>query len=71
MNYGFISALKTPFKCEEKMQILKRVMWLLYLNWESIKLHRKKVEAVEVVIEAKDDNDDLFLSESADLLFIT
>jgi phosphoribosyl-ATP pyrophosphohydrolase/phosphoribosyl-AMP cyclohydrolase len=28
-------------------------------------------EAVEVVIEAKDDNDDLFLSESADLLFIT
>ncbi len=26
-------------------------------------------EAVEVVIEAKDDNDDLFLNESADLLF--
>lgn len=26
-------------------------------------------EAVEVVIEAKDDNDDLFLSESADLLY--
>ncbi|MFV5696476.1 bifunctional phosphoribosyl-AMP cyclohydrolase/phosphoribosyl-ATP diphosphatase HisIE [Flavobacterium sp. LB3P122] len=26
-------------------------------------------EAIEVVIEAKDDNDDLFLSESADLLF--
>jgi phosphoribosyl-ATP pyrophosphohydrolase/phosphoribosyl-AMP cyclohydrolase len=26
-------------------------------------------EAVEVVIEAKDDNDDLFLAESADLLF--
>lgn len=26
-------------------------------------------EAVEVVIEAKDDNDDLFLEESADLLF--
>jgi phosphoribosyl-ATP pyrophosphohydrolase/phosphoribosyl-AMP cyclohydrolase len=26
-------------------------------------------EAVEVVIEAKDNNDDLFLSESADLLF--
>jgi phosphoribosyl-ATP pyrophosphohydrolase/phosphoribosyl-AMP cyclohydrolase len=26
-------------------------------------------EAVEVVIEAKDDNDDLFLDESADLLF--
>ena len=27
------------------------------------------VEAVELVIEAKDDNDDLFLNESADLLF--
>ena len=26
-------------------------------------------EAVEVVIEAKDDNEELFLSESADLLF--
>ena len=26
-------------------------------------------EAVEVVIEAKDDNDDLFLNESADLLY--
>jgi phosphoribosyl-ATP pyrophosphohydrolase/phosphoribosyl-AMP cyclohydrolase len=26
-------------------------------------------EAVEVIIEAKDDNDDLFLDESADLLF--
>ena len=26
-------------------------------------------EAVEVVIEAKDDNDELFLDESADLLF--
>ena len=26
-------------------------------------------EAVEVVIEAKDDNRDLFLNESADLLF--
>ena len=26
-------------------------------------------EAVEVIIEAKDNNDDLFLSESADLLF--
>jgi phosphoribosyl-ATP pyrophosphohydrolase/phosphoribosyl-AMP cyclohydrolase len=26
-------------------------------------------EAVELVIEAKDENDDLFLNESADLLF--
>ena len=26
-------------------------------------------EAVEVVIEAKDNNDELFLNESADLLF--
>ena len=26
-------------------------------------------EAVEVIIEAKDNNDDLFLNESADLLF--
>jgi phosphoribosyl-ATP pyrophosphohydrolase/phosphoribosyl-AMP cyclohydrolase len=26
-------------------------------------------EAIETVIEAKDDNDELFLNESADLLF--
>jgi phosphoribosyl-ATP pyrophosphohydrolase len=26
-------------------------------------------EAIEVVIEAKDDNDDLFLNESADLMY--
>ena len=26
-------------------------------------------EAVEIVIEAKDDNDDLFLNEAADLMF--
>jgi len=26
-------------------------------------------EAVEIVIEAKDDNDDLFLNEGADLIF--
>lgn len=26
-------------------------------------------ESIELVIEAKDDNDDLFLNESADLLF--
>lgn len=28
-----------------------------------------RVEAVEVIIEAKDNNDELFLNESADLLF--
>tara|TARA_B100000767_G_scaffold180854_1_gene168801 strand:+ start:1468 stop:1674 length:207 start_codon:yes stop_codon:yes gene_type:complete len=31
--------------------------------------HKVGEEAVEVIIEAKDNNDDLFLNESADLLF--
>ena len=41
-----------------------------YFQKALIKL-RKKVgeEAVEMVIEAKDNNDELFLNESADLLF--
>jgi phosphoribosyl-ATP pyrophosphohydrolase/phosphoribosyl-AMP cyclohydrolase len=33
------------------------------------KIAQKVEEAVEVVIEALDNKDDLFLSESADLLF--
>jgi hypothetical protein len=42
-NYGFISALEDTIQVRREMQILK-VMWLLYLNWESIKLHRKSVK---------------------------
>ena len=44
-------------------------MYLVCLRKELIKLQKVGEEAVELVIEAKDDNDDLFLNESADLLF--
>ena len=45
-------------------------MYLVYLIKELNKIAQKVgEEAVELVIEAKDDNDDLFLNESADLLF--
>jgi len=43
-------------------------MWLLCLERASI-AQKVGEEAVETVIEAKDNNDQLFLEESADLLF--
>lgn len=69
-NYGFISELENTIKTRrensdsEKSYVAS--MFKLGLNKIAQKVGE---EAIEVVIEAKDDNDDLFLSESADLLF--
>ena len=69
-TYGFISSLETT--------ITKRIAdadtttsYVASLIASGINKVAQKVgeEAVEVIIEAKDNNDDLFLSESADLLF--
>lgn len=69
-NYGFISKLETT--------IANRIVnahpiksYVASLFSEGINKIAQKVgeEAVEVIIEAKDDNDELFLNESADLLF--
>jgi phosphoribosyl-ATP pyrophosphohydrolase/phosphoribosyl-AMP cyclohydrolase len=69
-NYGFIS------KLEETIQIRKEnadseKSYVASLFKSGINKIAQKVgeEAIEVVIEAKDNNDDLFLDESADLLF--
>ena len=52
------------------MRLQKRLMFLNCLRKGLNKIAQKVgEEAVEVVIEAKDDNADLFLNESADLLF--
>ena len=77
-SYGFISQLENTIA--ERIEISKIAPELRQENQNSyvvllfdkgINKIAQKVgeEAVEVVIEAKDSNDDLFLNESADLLF--
>jgi len=69
-SYGFISKLEDVITNRIKdAEVTKSYVATLFK--EGINKIAQKVgeEAVEVIIEAKDDNDDLFLSESADLLF--
>jgi len=69
-NYGFISQLENTIKTRRENADAEK-SYVASLFEKGINKIAQKVgeEAVEVVIEAKDDNDDLFLSESADLLF--
>jgi len=69
-NYGFISELENTIKIRRENANSEK-SYVASLFEKGINKIAQKVgeEAVEVVIEAKDDNDDLFLSESADLLF--
>lgn len=69
-NYGFISHLENTIKIRRENADSEK-SYVASLFEKGINKIAQKVgeEAVEVVIEAKDDNDDLFLSESADLLF--
>jgi phosphoribosyl-ATP pyrophosphohydrolase/phosphoribosyl-AMP cyclohydrolase len=70
MNYGFISTLEQTIKTRRDNADAEK-SYVASLFEKGINKIAQKVgeEAVEVVIEAKDSNDDLFLSESADLLF--
>ncbi len=69
-EYGFISKLEKTIK-DRKENANSEKSYVASLFAKGINKIAQKVgeEAVEVVIEAKDNNDDLFLSESADLLF--
>lgn len=69
-EYGFISNLENTIKTRRENANSEKsyVASLFKLGINKI-AQKVGEEAVEVVIEAKDDNDDLFLSESADLLF--
>ncbi|WP_323788935.1 bifunctional phosphoribosyl-AMP cyclohydrolase/phosphoribosyl-ATP diphosphatase HisIE [Psychroserpens sp.] len=69
-NFGFISELETIIE-SRKRRASKDSSYVASLFEKGINKIAQKVgeEAVEVVIEAKDSNDDLFLNESADLLF--
>lgn len=69
-TFGFLSALESIIK-ERKENPDNKASYVASLFKKGINKIAQKVgeEAVEVVIEAKDDNDTLFLDESADLLF--
>ena len=69
-NFGFFTELETIIE-NRKNNASKESSYVASLFSSGINKIAQKVgeEAVETVIEAKDSNDDLFLNESADLLF--
>lgn len=69
-EYGFLSKLEKTIKSRRENADSEK-SYVASLFEKGINKIAQKVgeEAVEVVIEAKDNNDDLFLNESADLLF--
>ena len=69
-SYSFLSKLENTIQ-ERKDNATSEKSYVASLFEKGMNKIAQKVgeEAVEVVIEAKDNNSDLFLSESADLLF--
>lgn len=69
-SFGFLSTLEKVIE-ERKNSANAESSYVASLFEKGINKMAQKVgeEAVEVVIEAKDNNDELFLNESADLLF--
>jgi len=69
-NYGFLSQLEATI-LSRKENPSNESSYVASLFSKGINAIAQKVgeEAVEVIIEAKDSNTDLFLNESADLLF--
>lgn len=68
-DFGFLSTLEDVI--QDRKENLDDKSYVASLFKKGINKIAQKVgeEAIEVVIEAKDDNDNLFLDESADLLF--
>ncbi|GAA4324108.1 bifunctional phosphoribosyl-AMP cyclohydrolase/phosphoribosyl-ATP diphosphatase HisIE [Pontixanthobacter gangjinensis] len=78
VDYGFLSKLEGIIASRQKLSQTEPELrkendnsYVVSLFDKGINKIAQKVgeEAVETVIEAKDDNDELFLNESADLLF--
>ena len=69
-SFGFLSKLEEVIKSRRENADSKS-SYVASLFEKGINKIAQKVgeEAVEIVIEAKDNNDDLFLNEGADLLF--
>jgi phosphoribosyl-ATP pyrophosphohydrolase/phosphoribosyl-AMP cyclohydrolase len=69
-NFGFISKLEEVISSRiENADSQKSYVASLFAKGINKVAQKVGEEAVEVVIEAKDNNDELFLEESADLLF--
>lgn len=70
INYGFLSELENTIQLR-KENGEDQTSYVAFLFEKGINKIAQKVgeEAIEMVIEAKDSNNDLFLNESADLLF--
>ena len=69
-NFGFLSELESVIE-NRKNNASEDTSYVASLFAKGINKIAQKVgeEAIETVIEAKDSNDELFLNESADLLF--
>ena len=69
-SFGFLSELEDVIKSRREAADTEK-SYVASLFKKGINKIAQKVgeEAVEIVIEAKDSNDDLFLNEGADLLF--
>jgi phosphoribosyl-ATP pyrophosphohydrolase/phosphoribosyl-AMP cyclohydrolase len=68
-RFGFLSTLETVINERKENQAEDSYVASLFKKGINKIAQKVGEEAVEVVIEAKDDNEELFLDESADLLF--
>ena len=68
-GFGFLSTLETVIKDRKENQAEDSYVASLFKKGINKIAQKVGEEAVEVIIEAKDDNEELFLDESADLLF--
>ena len=68
-NYGFLSNLETIIEDRKNNSIDESYVASLFKKGINKMAQKVGEEAIEVIIEAKDNDDDLFLNESADLLF--
>ncbi|MFT7034541.1 MAG: phosphoribosyl-ATP pyrophosphohydrolase/phosphoribosyl-AMP cyclohydrolase [Cyclobacteriaceae bacterium] len=68
-SFGFLSKLETVIKDRHDNPSDESYTTSLFKMGINKVAQKVGEEAVEVVIEAKDDNDDLFLNESADLMY--
>ncbi len=69
-SYGFLDKLENVIRNrKENLEDEKSYVSSLFKSGINKIAQKVGEEAVEVIIEAKDDNDNLFVNESADLLF--
>ena len=69
LSFGFLTTLEAVIKSRKDNPSDESYVASLFKKGMNKIAQKVGEEAVEVVIEAKDDNEKLFLDESADLLF--